>query len=338
VSAWRITATPRQFLTTRNAVQHLVDSGCEFVDRGYGYDVADTTLAGNELVNVLADMDAAVVGGCQLSRSVIERLPKLKVLARRGVGYETVDIDAASDHGIIVTITPGANSNAVADHAMAMLLAVCRHILDGHRCVVEGKWRAFMGTELWGKTLGIIGLGRIGKRVALRARGFDMAVLAADPVHDDDFAAHNSVAYVPLDELLKRSDFVSVNAPLTPETHHLIDARTIALMKPSAILINTARAGLVNYAALESALREGHLAGAGIDVFDEEPPGVVSLAELPGVVLSPHTAGYSHEGIEMANLMAARSITEIMSGQLPDGDAVVNPKTWDGARARSAHR
>jgi len=335
MSGWRVTATPRHFFLDQEPVRHLREAGCEFVDSGWGHGEADSTLGGDELVSTLSDVDAAVIGGCKLSAPVLQRLPRLKVLARRGVGYETVDVLAATARGIVITITPGANSNAVADHAFALLLAVCRNLLEGHLCVSEGGWRAFMGTELWGKTLGIVGLGRIGKRVALRARGFGMTVLASDPVHDYDFAALHAICYSDLQGLLERSDFVSIHAPLTDDTHHLINEETLAMMKPSSVLINTARGPLVDLGALEAALIAGHLHGAGIDVFDEEPPGRVALASLPRVVVSPHTAGYSGEGIALGNLMAARSITEIMAGRLPEPDAVVNPSVWATARARA---
>jgi D-3-phosphoglycerate dehydrogenase / 2-oxoglutarate reductase len=245
------------------------------------------------------------------------------VISRRGVGYERVDLDAARERNVMVTITTGANQHAVADHVFALILAAGRRILDAHRCVSEGRWAAFSGPELRGKTLGIIGLGRVGKGVALRARGFSMRVVASDPVRDEEFARANGVEYVALEALLADSDVVSVNCSLNETTRGLLDRRALSLMKPGSIFVNTARGGIVDESALADALRGGTIRAAGVDVFDREPPLGSPLIGAPNVVLTPHIAAYTDEATDAANLLAAQVVVDYMQGRLPSPDCVV---------------
>ena len=265
-------ATARGFDGTPEAAALLRDAGCELVTTPYSGARFDYELGGDALVALLDGADAYIAGSALVSRDVLERTPNLKVVSRRGVGFERIDLDAARDRNVLVTIATGANQHAVADHVFALLLAVARRIPDANRSVAEGRWESFIGPELRGKTLGIIGLGRVGKGVARRARGFAMRVIAADPVRDDEFARANGVAYVPLDELLAVADVVSVNASLNDTTRGLLGAPAFARMKTGAILVNTARGGVVDERALAAALRSGKLLGAGVDVFEREPP------------------------------------------------------------------
>jgi D-3-phosphoglycerate dehydrogenase len=222
-----------------------------------------------------------------------------------------------------VTIATGTNQHAVADHVFALILAVARDVVDANRSIASGRWQSFIGPELRGKTLGIVGLGRVGKGVARRARGFDMHVLASDPVRDDEFARGHDVTYVPLDELLAHADVVSVNASLNDTTRGLLGAAAFARMKDGAILVNTARGGIVDERALADALRAGTLRGAGVDVFEREPPDGSPLIGLPNVVLTPHIAAYTHEAMTAANLLAAQIVVDYMRGTLPHPDCIV---------------
>ena len=322
-STWRVVVTARGFDGTPQAAQLLRDAGCELVTTPYSGARFDYELGGDALAALLAGADAYIAGSARISRDVLERAPRLKVISRRGVGFERIDLAAARDRGILVAIATGTNQHAVADHVFALLLAVARRIVDAHHSVAGGRWESFVGPELRGKTLGIIGLGRVGKGVARRAAGFAMRVLASDPVRDDEFARANGVAYVPLDELLTAADVVSVNASLNDTSRGLLDAAARARMKPGAILVNTARGGIVDEPALAAALRAGALLGAGVDVFEREPPGGSPLLGLPNVVLTPHTAAYTHEAMTAANLLAAEIVAGYLRGRLPDPDCVV---------------
>ena len=320
---WRVVVTARGFDGTPEAAALLRGAGCELVTTPYSDARFDYELGGDALVALLDGADAYIAGSALVSRDVLERTPQLKVVSRRGVGYERIDLDAARERNVLVTIANGVNQHAVADHVFALLLAVARRIADANRSVHERRWEPFAGPELRGKTLGIIGLGRVGKGVARRAHGFDMRVIATDPVHDDEFARANGVAYVALDELLASADVVSVNASLNDTSRGLLGAPEFARMKPGAILVNTARGGVVDEAALAAALRGGTLLGAGVDVFEREPPAGSPLIGLPNAVLTPHTAAYTHEAMTATNVLAAKIVVDYMHGRLPHPDCIV---------------
>lgn len=310
---WRVVVTARGFDGTPEAAALLRDAGCELVTTPYSGARFDYELGGDELVALLADADAYVAGSALVSRDVLERLPRLKIVSRRGVGYERIDLDAARERGVRVTIAAGANQHAVADHVFALLLAVARNVVDANRSVTEGRWQSFIGPELRGRTLGIIGLGRVGKGVARRARGFDMQVIATDPVRDEAFARAHGVAYVALDELLAAADVVSVNASLNDTTCGLLDAPALARMKQGAILVNTARGGIVDEQAVAAALRSGQLGGAALDVFDQEPLAAAPHFDgCPNLVLTPHIAGVTRESNERVSSVIAAKVLEAL--------------------------
>jgi D-3-phosphoglycerate dehydrogenase len=290
---WRVAVTSHHFNETATALERLYEAGCCLVETGYGGDRSDVSLGGDELIQLLHDVDA-VISSAQLTRQVIAGSPRLKVISRRGVGYDNVDMPAATEHGVVVTVTSGALNDSVADHTFALMLCAARRVLACHRRVQHGDWRGVQGLDLWRKTLGIIGLGGIGRAVAARAAGFQMRVLAHDMVIDHDYGATAGVAYVPLEELLRQSDFVSLNVPLTEATWHLLGASELDLMKPTAVLVNTARGALIDEQALIKKLRDGSIWGAGLDTFEYEPPGVTELATLENVVLSPHVVSLLH--------------------------------------------
>lgn len=321
--SWRVLCTARGFDRTPEAIALLEAAGCAFVRTPYCGDRFDYELTGESLIALLDGIDGYIAGSALVSSAVFGHAPQLKIVSRRGVGYERIDLDTALARGVTVTITTGANQHAVADHVFALLLAVARGIVVGHNGIIAGRWQATSGPELGGKTLGIIGLGRVGKGVARRARGFDMNVIASDPVRDERFAAECGVAYVGLDELLARADAISINATFNPTTRGLIDAVALARMKPGAIVINTARGGIVDEAALAQALHDGRLRGAGVDVFDHEPPLGSPLLTAPNAVLSPHAGAYTDEAMIAANLLAAQLVVLKMRGEPLPAECVV---------------
>lgn len=273
----------------------------------------------------------AVLSGNDLiiNEALFDMAPNLRVIAKMGVGLDMIDIDAASRHGAIVFHTPGVNNQAVADHTFAMLLAVARKIIYCDRSLREKRWEhtKIMGVELWQKTIGIVGLGAIGRAVALRAKGFDMKIVAYDPYWPEEFATENRIERVPLETLLEISDVVSLHAPLTSDNRGMINADTLKLMKPTAILINAARGEIVNEADLYRALREGGIAGAGLDVFEKEPPTDSPLLELDNVVLTPHTAAFTQEAMRNMDVGVVEQLIDYLNGQRPAH--LVNPDVYE---------
>jgi D-3-phosphoglycerate dehydrogenase len=279
-----------------------------------------------ELLQLLPGIHATIAGPEPYTARVIEAAKDLRIIARSGVGYDSVDVAAATRRGIAVTITPGTNHDAVAEHAFALLLALAKDVVRQHQLTIAGGWSRQPTVPVRGQTLGIVGLGRIGKAMALRGLAFGMQVLATEKQPDWEFLRQHRIELVPLEELLRRSDFVSLHAPYTPETHHLIRAETLRLMKPTAFLINTARGGLVCERDLLAALQSGQIRGAGLDVFEKEPPGDNPLFHLPNVVVTPHMAGVDTRSLrEMAD-MAAETIVRLFRGDWPDDGRIVNPE------------
>jgi D-3-phosphoglycerate dehydrogenase / 2-oxoglutarate reductase len=321
--SWRVLVTARGFDATPAAGALLERAGCALVPSPYGGARFDHELGGDDLVALLRDADAYVAGSAAITRDVLERAPALKLISRRGVGFERIDLDAARERNVLVTITTGVNQHAVADQVFALILAAGRRIVDAHRCVSEGGWTPFSDPELHGKTLGIIGLGRVGKAVALRARGFGMRVIASDPVKDEAFARENGTEYVALEALLAGSDIVSVNCSLNETTRGLLDRRALSLMKPGSIFINTARGRIVDESALADALRAETIRAAGVDVFEREPPLGSPLLGAPNAVLTPHIAAYTDEANVASNVLAAQIVVDYMQGRLPEPDCIV---------------
>jgi phosphoglycerate dehydrogenase-like enzyme len=248
------------------------------------------------------------------------------------VGYDAIDLKAATAHDVAVTTTPGTLEFAVADHVFGMILNLAHHIGQDDRAIRRGEWRPLWGVDVWRKTLGVAGLGRIGKMVVQRACGFEMRVLAYDPYPDVAFAEANGVELVSFEDLLRRSDFVTLHMPLQPDTARLINEGTLALMKPSAFLINAARGGVVDEDALYDALANHRIAGAGLDVRAVEPPTDNRFAEFENVVLTPHDSG-STDGRRVAcSSMAAGSVLSVIRGERPAG--LLNPEVWPSLERR----
>ena len=262
--------------------------------------------------------------------------PQLKVISQMAVGFDNIDVAEATKRGIPVGHTPGVLTEATADLAFALLASAARHLVEAAAYVKAGRWKTwepmlFLGADLWGATLGIIGFGRIGQAMARRARGFNMRVIYYDVNPNEEVAAQLGAKYLPLDDLLRQADFVTLHVPLTPETHHLIGERELKLMKPSAILINASRGPVVDPQALYQALADGGIAGAALDVTEPEPiPMDSPLLTLPNCLIVPHIGSASISSRnKMAEMAAANLIAGLKGERLPN---CVNPEVYrDGA-------
>jgi phosphoglycerate dehydrogenase-like enzyme len=281
-------------------------------------------LTEEELLDHLPGVRASVAGSEPYTRRVLTAHPQLKVIARAGVGYDAVDMAAATELGVAVAITPGTNQDSVAEHTFALILALAKNLIAQHIGTRDGLWPRQANLPLRGRTLGLAGLGRIGKAVALRGECFGMTLLAYEPFPDQEFVQQHQITLVTLERLLAESDYLTLHVPLTPESRYLINQRTLARMKPTAFLINTARGGLVNEAELLVALRERRIAGAGLDVFEQEPPALSPLLKLDNVVLTPHAAGVDLQSRDDMALAAAQAIVKLSRGEWPS-EQVVNP-------------
>ncbi len=268
-----------------------------------------------DLLMALADADALVVrSATKVTEDVIAAAPALRVIARAGTGVDNVDLEAASQRGIIVMNAPGANSISVAELAMAQLLALARHLPAADAAMKTKKWekKKFAGIELRGKTLGIIGLGRIGQEVAARARSFEMQIVAHDPFISAGLAGQLGARLATLDDLCAEADFVTLHLPVTPQTKHLFNAERLARCKKGIRICNTARGELIDTPALVEALRSGQVAAAAIDVFEQEPPADWTLAELPNVVATPHIAASTGEAQELVGVETAAAVRDYL--------------------------
>ena len=297
----------------------------------------DRILTKQELIERLRDKDGALTLLTDaVDLEVLQSAPKLKVVANFAVGFNNVAIDAATRLGVTVTNTPGVLTETTADFAWALLMAAARHVAEADKFARSGKswvWgpKMFLGHDVHGKTLGLVGLGRIGQAVARRAAGFNMRVV----FHDSESIPEKvikelGVTRLPLDELLRISDFISLHVPLFEETHHLLNDRTFALMKPNCIVINTSRGPVVDEKALVRAVRNGRIAGAGLDVFEREPEIEPELFGLETVVLAPHIASASHETRLKMCMMAVDNLLAVLKGERPPN--LVNTEVWDKRR------
>jgi D-3-phosphoglycerate dehydrogenase len=288
----------------------------------------------DRLIQHLVGVDAILAGMEPLNRRVL-CLSSLRAIARFGVGYDAIDVPAATERGIAVVNTPGANQESAAEHAFALLLGIVRGFPRRDQSVRSGRWDCREPyPSLRGKTLGLVGLGRIGKAVAERAKAFRLRILAFDYQPDEHFAGLHGVRLCSLDEVLRESDFVSLHLPCTDETRRIIDRDALRKMRPASFLINTARGGLVDEGALADALADGHIAGAGLDAFEVEPPATSNrLLQFDNVLLSPHMAGVDEESTRAMSCMAAESLVRLrLEGRALEG-CLINPEigpdwTW----------
>jgi len=280
------------------------------------YNPQSRPLEAEEILALLDGVDGYIAGLDYITADVIRRAPaSLKVISRYGAGVDRVDLEAAKERGIAVTNTPGTNAVAVCELAFGLMLSLARSITRLDSAVKKGEWPRNDGTELAGKTLGIVGFGAIGKNLATRARAFGMRVVAFDPYFDQAFASQHGVERKTLEETIELADFLSLHVPLTKETKYMIGEQAIARMKKGAFIINTARGGLVDEAAAANALKSGQLGGIGLDAYEVEPVTDSPLLGLDHVVMTPHTGAHTNEAIAGMGIMAAQNMIDVLSGK-----------------------
>ena len=278
----------------------------------------------DEMIAALQGKYAFVLVGENMTREVLEACPDLKILSRMGAGYDEVDVAAATDLGIAVTVTPGANAPAVAEHALGLMLASTRQIALLDKKTRAGVWGVEFGIGVFGKTLGLVGMGAVGKLLAKYVSGFEMRVLAYDPYPDEAFAKANNIELVSLEELLRESDFISLHCPYMESTHNIIGREQIAMMKANVQIINCARGKLIDEAALYEAIVAGKVAGAGLDCWEHEPVNMDNpLLTHDRVVATSHTAGMTYEVRKIVVETAFANVVDIAGGELPRG--LINP-------------
>ncbi len=309
----RLLVTSPRIKEDAKSVRALEEAGCELV-----FDVYRGRRTEDDMVRLIKGVVAGIVGMDPFTERVFAAADRLRLLARTGVGYNAIDVSAATRRGVVVTIGAGTNDRAVADATFGLLIGAARRIPQEDREVRNGVWDRPTGYDVWQKTLGIVGTGRIGKGVAKRAAGFEMRILAHDVVQDTTWSSSAGVSYVSLEQLLRESDFVTLHCLLNDETRGIIGEGELRLMKPTAFIVNTARGGLIDEPALHKALVEGWIAGAALDVVEIEPPvGQHPFADLDNVVITPHLAGGTHGSIKAMMEVAVEEVLRMLRGEPP---------------------
>jgi D-3-phosphoglycerate dehydrogenase len=299
-----ILVTPRSFgKTNPELFDRLRDAGLTVARNNTG-----GILSADQMREMLASCEGVILGVDPMNAEVLAAAPRLRAIAKYGVGLDNIDLNRCKQRGIAVSRTTGANSNAVADYAFALILAVARKMAAIDRRCRAGDWGKITGADVYGKTLGIVGLGAVGKCVVRRARGFDMRILASDIVWDDPYAETMGIERVDIETLCREADIITLHTELTEDTRAMINAKRLSVMKTSAIVINTARGGLIDEGALLAALRGGRIYGAGLDVFEEEPPTEAAWRGLETVVMGSHCASSTLGATEAMGRMAVDNL------------------------------
>jgi phosphoglycerate dehydrogenase-like enzyme len=283
-----------------------------------------------EVIEGLSGCVACIAGQELYTGEVFDACPQLWLVVRFGVGFDTVDVEAATERGVLVANLPGTTDGGVADHAIGLMIDLAHGISRHDRAMRRGEWQPQRGVDMWHATLAIVGLGRIGRAVARRALGFDMTVIAHEPYPVMEFVEEHRIELMSLDEVFARGDFVTLHLPAMPGTERIVDAAKLALMKPSAFLINTGRGNLVDEDALYAAVKSGQIAGAGIDAWTTEPMTDPRWAELDNVVLTPHSAANTSGVWAASAALAAEIVIKVMRGEQPP--QLLNPQVWDEQR------
>lgn len=310
---YKILNTSRSFgRTSRKAPSFLKDNDCQLVETS-----RPKPLKEEDLLEEIRGIDGLIVGVDKVTARLIEVSDRLKVISKRGVGVDNIDVKAATEKDIVVTNTPSANLNAVAELTIGLMFSLIRGIPRADKCLRDKKWKRIIGDEVEGKILGIIGLGNIGRAVAKKAKGLGMKVLAYDVHQDREFAREQQIEYLPLQELLQKSQIVSLHLPLNSQTRHILNKDNLKSLSEDCYLINTARGELIDENALYELLREGKIRGAALDVFGKEPPFESPLLSLENVVLTSHIGAYTRKAIEKMDMMAARNTLLVLQGKEP---------------------
>ncbi len=305
----KVLITPRSFgKNSDEAFQRLREHGFEIIRKSDG-----TIYTEEEVKAAVEDADAVIAGVDPLNADVLSHAKKLKIIAKYGVGTDNIDLDYCKEHGIAVEITRGANSAAVADFAFALMLGLARRMVEIDKGCRVGDWSKKESLDVYGKKLGVLGLGAIGKGVVRRARGFNMEIYGYDVYRDDAFIEENHVKFTDIEEIFRECDFISIHLPLLKETEHLIDKRLLSMAKKNLILINTARGGIIDEKALYDALKSGTIYGAGIDAFECEPASESPLLELDNVILGSHCAASTKGAVDKMTEMATDNVLNYFS-------------------------
>ena len=323
---------PTVVINTKEPVQDAGRYGKLLKENGFEIQVAkDTRFAfgmtsDEELIDLLKGASAVVAGSTPYTAEVIQNLPNLRVIARTGVGFDKIDVAAATANRVVVTITPNSNYEAVAEHTMALIFAIAKSLVGVDKNVRLGLWPNSTKKPIRHSVLGIVGLGRIGKSLAVRAQAMKMQVIAVESMPDNAFVEKHGIEIVSLTTLFEESDYITLHCPLTDDTRGIVNSATLALMKPEVSIINTARGGLIVEADLIHALKSKRISSAALDVFEQEPtlPGN-PLYELDNVILSPHVAGSDYMSRQAMGTEATNCIIDLAKGGWPEG-SVVNPE------------
>ena len=328
-SNWKILITDYAWASIEPERQVLAEVGAELITAETGNEA--------ELKTFAPTIDGILTCWNPVREPVIKAAKKCQVIARYGIGIDNIDVEAATEQGIIVTNVPAYCMDEVSDHAMGLLLACARKIPRFDRAVRNGTWDQNIGPEMHrirGKTLGIVGFGRIGQAIIPKAKAFGLTINVCSPRTDPKRIQQQGAQKVTFQELLTTSDFITIHAPLTQETEHMFSDAEFRAMKPTAFLINTARGGIVDTTALTTALRNGDIAGAGLDVLETEPPEPdTELLTFDNVVVTPHAAFVSEDAILELEVTAARCVAQVLTGQLPE--SVVNPSVLEQPNLRA---
>lgn len=296
---------------TQEPKKRLEAAGCEVTICEH-----DHPLSKKEMIDLALGADAVILGGGGMPRSVMEALPDLKVIAQHGRGIDYIDYAAATERGILIVNTPGVNTEETADLTFTLILDLERHVTQMNNEFKGGVWKKRVGHSLYGKTMGIVGVGNVGRAVARRAMGFGMDIVGND-INPQPEAAKTGLIFTSLNDLLSRSDIVTIHTPLTTATKNLIGAKELRMMRDTAVLVNTARAGIIRQASLEKALRGGHLYGYASDVHHREPGPPPAIADLPNVIITPHASSATYETNLRMGMAIADNIIAVKNGAIP---------------------
>jgi D-3-phosphoglycerate dehydrogenase len=310
----KILITPRSFASiSKKPMEILKGKGYEIVKNETG-----KPLNNKEMSELIVDVDGIIIGIDDLNAGIIKQAHNLNVISKYGVGVDNIDIKTATTQGIVVTNTPKANIDAVADLTFALMLALARRIPEADRETKAGNWKKFIGTSVWRKKLGVIGLGKIGRQVVKRARGFEMEILCYDIIQDEEFARKFGVRYVDLETLFKESDYITIHTPLNNATKGIIGYKELEMINENAFLINTSRGGIIDEKALYDALKNNKIKGAALDSYKDEPLKNSPLVELKNIIMTSHNGAYTKEAINNMGVQAAQNLIDVLEGREPE--------------------